>query len=929
MLSKIININIKDNILDSISNYICEKKELNNKKIAIISGGKRPFLFLKNRLNKKRTNLFLPYFFTSNDFIDKIITDNFSLVKIFPLEAAYIIFNIIRNDAEINLINNRKSFGEFLDWSFEILAFIEQMDLENVTNDKLKYIKANAEIGYNVPNNINSLLKNIFKIRKCFHKNLEQIKKTTRGYSFFKTANIIKTEDIVCNFDEIILMAPFYLYKTEISIFKKIYNINKLTIFVQGNPKDYNILSELYLYFEKKVPNIISEIEKFNYKLNIFSASDDQAQGALLRNILSKYSKEDINNTVIIVPNSKILKSVISEISIITENYNISIGYPICNTIVFSLLNAIFEAQLSRNGEYYYSKNIMNVLSNPIIKNMKFFNKKLGFVINEIEQLLSNSSYFNGRSFITCDEIINNMNLNKEKTEFYSKSKIKNKIFEVFNTFFISWEKIQNFNCLSKKIINFVKTIFSIEVVYNNLINNKTTKSILALAKKMITMNFTNEKLRNDEILNIFKKIIIDKKITIAGSPFKGIQILGLLESRNLTFNNVFIIGMSDSAIPAIKKEYSLIPKDIMYTLGIEMTKNKIEIQKYHFERLIAKAKNLNLIYPSNNTEERSRFIDSIIWKKQQELNKINVVNIKEFTYSYYPTLISSKREYKKTESILKYLSNISYTYSKIDTYLTCRLKFYFTYVLLLDNNLEVSKELSNKDIGNFIHSFLKNSLYKNLYVKNMQSLNFVKNYIRKLNNYFDKFSFFKAREDSYIIKRILRHKMLKLLYYDRLRFFFKIYTCETNYTTSIKILNRIYKLSCVIDRIDYNNSGDYTILDYKTGNVRNSFIAKKKFSILNTNINRQYIKNSINSLQLPLYKYIFEKNTNNKVAHLGIYDIKKTKIIKFPEEKTIYDKCIDIIKYVINEINSEGNFVFDKEDEISCRTCKYMNICR
>jgi len=232
MSGKILNIDIHESIIDFTADYIFKS----DKKTALISGGRRPFLFIKKKLAEKQKKAFFPpEFFTNDEFIEEIIFDNTELIKIPDIEAAFMIFETVKNESP-QLLKGNTSFASFMEWSFEILSFIEQLNLENISEDKLKTVRANAEIGYDVPENINNLLKNIFKIRKSFYSSLEKTSKTTKGHSFLKAA-AIESHLLAGGFDEIILMAPFYLHKVEIEIFKKIYNTGKLTIFTQAQSR--------------------------------------------------------------------------------------------------------------------------------------------------------------------------------------------------------------------------------------------------------------------------------------------------------------------------------------------------------------------------------------------------------------------------------------------------------------------------------------------------------------------------------------------------------------------------------------------------------------------------------------------------------------------------------------------------------------------
>ncbi|MCA6072870.1 MAG: PD-(D/E)XK nuclease family protein [Endomicrobium sp.] len=933
MSGKIINIDFGENIIDFTSEYIFKSV----KKIALVSGGQRPFLFLKKKLAQKHKNaFFFPDFFTNDEFVEKIIFDNTNLIKISDIEAAFMIFEIVKTDMP-QLLNGNHSFAFFIEWTFEILSFIEQLDLENISEEQLKAVKANADIGYDVPENINNLLKSIFTIRNTFHNALEKSSRTTKGYSFLK-ASLIEANMFAYSFDEIILIAPFYLHKTEMEVFKKLFKIGKLTILIQGNPKEYGVLENLYSTFGQTFPEIKNK--KNECKLKIYSAFDDQSQGSLLKNLIKTYSEKDLDKTVVIAPNSKMLQSVISEISVVTDYYNVSVGYPSEKTAVFSLLNAVIEAQLSRRGRHYYSKDIMKVLTNPLLKNMRFFGESVisRIVAHKIEKALNQDSMscLSRKTFVSFEEIIEEKQLINdicltiaEAWEYVYLEKIIKILNEIFEIFFISWEKIDNFCVLSDTLSKLLEKIYSLSAVSSYPLNIEAMEILLSLAKEIKFGEVAKVKFNNEEILNIFKKLIKNKRIALPGSPLKGLQILGLLESRNLSFENVFVIGMIDSEMPAIKKDYSLVPKDIMYALGIEMAKKESEIQQYHFNRLIAGAKNLNLIYPDNDKEERSRFIESIIWNKQLESKDINIVKINKFILPKFSIKYSIKRKYAKTKEIKEYLKNMSYSYSKIDTYLSCRLKFYFMYVLLLDEGMEIGQELSGSDIGNFIHDFLKGALHEGLDIKELQSLEFEKEYFEKLENKFNNFASFKFREDAFMIKEVLIHRMNNILSCERERKYQSIYACEEKYVSKIKTESReSYNLNCRIDRIDTDGKC-YMIFDYKTGYMDEKTIKKKSFTLLSDNFDRQNIKKAIKSLQLPLYKYIFEKETNFTVSECGIYDVKKAEINEFPKEQEIYEKCINVIKSLLDEINSGDKFEFDETDSASCKQCKYFYICR
>jgi CRISPR/Cas system-associated exonuclease Cas4 (RecB family) len=178
------------------------------------------------------------------------------------------------------------------------------------------------------------------------------------------------------------------------------------------------------------------------------------------------------------------------------------------------------------------------------------------------------------------------------------------------------------------------------------------------------------------------------------------------------------------------------------------------------------------------------------------------------------------------------------------------------------------------------------------------------------------------------MIKEVLLYRMKNILHYEKLRSYKNIYGCEKKFSSNIKTAaEEIYKFNCKIDRIDTDGK-KYMLFDYKTGVVPNSVVSTKYFDLMSNNFDRQNIKKALRSMQLPLYKNVFEKETGFDVWECGIYDIKKAEIIKFPKKKEIYDKCIDAVRSLLDEINDGDFFEFDEEDKVNCKICKYFYIC-
>ncbi|MDR2192024.1 MAG: PD-(D/E)XK nuclease family protein [Endomicrobium sp.] len=930
-MSEIINISASENIISFVADYIVKSGGA----CAVVSGGKRPSLFLKKALFEKLGKPFLPpRFFTNESFIEYFAAVG-TYLKISDIEAAYVIFEITKRDFS-PLLKGRKRFAQFLPWAFEILSFIEQLDLENVSEERLKNIKANADIGYDVPENINELLKNIFQIRNSFHKICKDANRITKGMTYLKAAKA-QTQNLKEHFDKIILLAPFYLHKSELEVYKKIYDLGKLTVVIQGDPSVYGELSKIYEYFGEKIP-VWRGGEKTENDLQIFSAYDGQSQGLLLKNLLADLKEEELSKTAVIVPLAKELPSIISEISSLTQNYNVSAGYPASKTSVFALINSIIQAQLSRKGGRYYAKDAIAVLTNPLVKNMRFFADAsvTRIAAHKIERSLSLSSKtaLSGKIFFEFNEIYENEELIQDVCASASqawkplgKERVIETLKEIFNLLFCVWEKADTLFLFSQTLESFLRELTSYSVAQSYPLNAQSASALLDAAKSLKSGEASQMRFEKEDVLNIFKTLISNIHLSLPGSPLKGLQVLGFLEARNLSFENVFIVSMTDSALPAAKKESPLIPKDIMFALGIEMAKKELEIQKYHFQRITAGAKKVRLIYPQNSKEERSRFIEKLIWQKQFSSNGIDAVKVKSLITPEINAKKEEKRKYKKTDEIKSFLKNLKYSNSKIDAYLRCGLEFYFRYVLGLDEADVVGEEASSADIGIFIHNFLRTVFHRGFKREELKGAEFKKFYLQELSGQFDGSFNLKLREDAFLIKKVLDYRLENFLEREKEREYDFIEVCEKKYLSEIETQSGLYKLECVIDRVDAVGK-DRIILDYKTGSVPERLI-KARFEEITSELSRKNIKKAAESLQLPLYKYIFEKEEKSFVSSCCLYDVKKGALKEFPMQEGEYEKCVEMIKFILDEINGGDFFEFDADDAPACKTCKYFYLCR
>lgn len=939
MSSSILNISINDNIIEHTANHILKisKSDIDFSDIAILSPSNRPNLFIKKELSKKIKKAFIPpKYFTFDELVKEIDKNYENKRNISNIDSAYIIYEIVKNNIKSKEFLN-VSFSEFFEWSYEILNFIHSLDVEKIDNQKLLNLKLNADIGYDLPSNINNLLKYLHDIRILFHDRLDLLNKTTLGYSYYNASKNVSK--YLSNYKKIILFNPYYLNKSEMDLIKILYDEQKLDIIMKGDSKNWKALKKIYKNLNIKNEKEIKDVIHNNIK--IYSVNDNHSQACLVKDLISEMPKDEREKTVVIVPDNSILQTVMSQLYCIEKNINVAVGYPAKKTTIFALMNSLIQIQKNKNNNNYYVKDIISVISNPLVKNMRFIgNPEITRII--VHEIIKNFDRFNeealfkGDNFINLEEIINNKKLCaiiSEKVSNYwepvPSERIKDLIIQIFDLFVVNFSKSNTMKEFGVCIKNVADNIVNKSLISTYSFNVGAVNILYDVASQFTNSICLNETFGIRELLNILENILLKGNISLIGSPLKGLQVLGLMESRGLCFDNVFVLSMTDSIVPNITEVSPLIPKDISNSLGIGYMGRDIDIQKYHFMSLILGAKNVSLIYSKNDNTTKSRFIEELIWERQFREKNLNAASIIEGVASN-SRIRQSKNEYKKTDEIKKYLAKIDYSAKSINTYMKCKLQFYYKYVLRLSEQVDYDNDYENIDIGNCIHAFLQEVFSKGFKHENLMKSDFKEYYNDMLEKYLVQYFSNVQTGNIFLLKKLIRKKMDFFYGNEIKRNFKEVINVEFDVNSTLKIGDKDYKLKARIDRADVNEDGTRYIIDYKTGKADNqlykSFIDSSTFT-------REIIARNVKSFQLIIYKYLYERKYGTQIDNCVIYSIKDCKTYTLFDDKkdkiSIFDSTIKQLEYIVSEINSDEPFRSESYDNVNCEKCPYFYLCR
>jgi len=586
-----------DNLIEYIDkNYIKKDKDIS--RLGIVFGGKRPSLFIKRALAKKMgTCFYTPQFFSIDEFVHYIVSQYQSFGAAQDLDNCYMLYNLTK-DVAPELLAGRETFAEFLPWTREIIRFIDMLDLENVKDKALLNIKDNAEIGYDVPEEINGLLQHIVKIRKTYHEKISETKTYSRGYQYLKAADVVGKVSFE-QFVQILFCNFFYFNRSEEQIVKNLYDRNLATLIFQGDRRKWPVLERI----SQNMDCNIVEGEKYKsptFNLNLYSGFDVHSQVGHIREILKTIKEKD--KTVIVLPNPNHIIPLLSEMTSIIEDFNISMGYPLKRSSLYSLFKFIFKAQLSKKHGRYYAKDYLKVIRHPFIKNLKLGKNQTvtRILVHKIEEILTGKeeTSISGSLFIELEDILALDELYMMTEGICDRLSIetgRRELQEILKTIhqylFSAFEKVDTFQSFAAVLGDLLDLLVKYSFMKNYPLNINIANKMYLIRDEFEHAGFNNEQFTQEDIFRIFDGKVTREVVAFHGSPLKGLQMLGLFETRSLNFDHVIVMDVNEGTLPNLNIYEPLIPREVMISLNLDRLELEEEIQRYQFMRLISSAK--------------------------------------------------------------------------------------------------------------------------------------------------------------------------------------------------------------------------------------------------------------------------------------------------------------------------------------------------
>lgn len=610
----------------------------------------------------------------------------------------------------------------------------------------------------------------------------------------------------------------------------------------------------------------------------------------VVQDILAKMTANQLNNTVLLLADESLIVPAIKHLPKGIGKANITLGLPLKLTSLRPWLELLFEFQ--NNFSYFktdaqYHKTLLAFFRHPFMDGLLNENDRI-LVLREEQNIVKFNKIFT-----------------KLKIDAFSDD-----VQSVLKLVFTPWK--QDFSNALQVILDLNQRIFETLNEEQDLLERSALFHFQE-AMKPLQLVFDHAFVP-DMTLRSFEKFFnmrwMRESVAYYGNPIDGLQVMGLLETRLLSFDNLIVVGLNEGVMPPKNNINSLIPMDLRRYFNLPLPAEKDALFAHHFYRLLSDAKHVQILYSTNQGDdisaaEPSRYIKQIELELAAQHKQIR---ISRTSYNIPVNLSIDELSFDNSPAVQqRILEQFEYglSPSAMNKFLSCPLDYYFRYILKYADDDDVEEQVEHSTFGNVVHEVLE-FLYKpfvgnSSVVRKSDILDMLKAYSAEVDRCFkDKFesNVELFERGAMYFATIAAKKQIRRFLSQELKFIsenpekeLKIIALEHKLSHVISInfqgVEREIKLAGVIDRIDQWGA-EIRIVDYKTGACKpeqvniSGTVAKRIYEAtenlstfdFNTepdfgNLGASY------AMQLIFYAVLYKANHGSVPDSVGIYSLR------------------------------------------------------
>jgi len=823
-------------------------------RVTVILPTRRAALYLRYYLYHNLRGPFLsPRIYAFSDLVNELAVRLDPRPVIPPAERAWWLYAIVRDFPVFS--RTAESFDRFLPWGLRLSEVLEEFEKEMVPVKDLLYPPED------LPQEARNLLAHLSEVATRYRKLLREKGFTTPAERLRLLAERI--EECFSPDGPCYLCGFAALSRAEAEVFRAFISAGA-EVFFEGRPEDIpdfleETLSRLGLdpVPFKKFP---VRRPRITFRVAADVHQECRAAAALLpKKILTP------DEVLILLPVAGHLLPLLYSLPE-SLPVNITLGYPVKRSLPASFLLLLMELHEKRLGERYPVMTYLALLKHPYIRGsfvaLKAREKSLEALLRE-----------HGSPYLSLFEIEELAGGDQALEDFHRR-------------FIRPLAEVNTPRRFAEVLFEILERVVAPR--RERLREARDNQDILArhflyaLESEILPLfaasSFADEPLKPETLFRLFRELLSGLKAPFEGDPLCGLQVMGLLETRLLSFRKVIVLDANEGSLPSPEEINPLLPEGVRPALSLPPRSRQEALERYHFRRLIAAAREVDIFYLSvmetsarRPPQVRSRYVEALLWEEERRRKRLFTENdelLKHLPLFLKPrspetAIPRGRAEREEIERIL-FKREISATF--LETYLECPARFYFRYLLELKPPARIT-DYDAAELGTVIHAVLER------YFKPFEGRRYEP---RRDNDPERLLALFREEFERSVLSRrlgperkffITRTAEFRLKrYLEALREIpaFRIVSLERSVRREHPSLG--LKFYGRLDRVDEFESG-LVILDYKTGGSVRSLSLKRLRELLEEDFSApptleglSALRKRMPDLQLLLYLFLMEE---------------------------------------------------------------------
>lgn len=775
-----------------------------------------------------------------------------------------------------------------------------------------------------------------------FKGNLKQQNIAYEGMLYREVMETFQVENLP--YDTYVFVGFNVLNKVEKELFKQLKDAGKALFYWDYDEfylsKEHH---EAGVFIKQNIKDFPSPLDPscFNHlntpkEIHYISSPTENGQARYLPQWIRKNLTEHEKETAIVLCNESLLQPVLHSLPEVVNHVNITMGFPLSQTPVYSFINVLLNLQIQgfnpENGRFLFEQ-VIAVLKHP-------YTRQLTTEAEQLEKSLTKDNRF----YPLPSELKKDEWLGALFTPVSGNRQLTDYLLQALEQVAIIYRK----DTESKK-----------EETFNQLYRESLFKAYTTIGRFRTLLEEGELILQPSTYRKLIIRVLSSTNIPFHGEPAIGLQVMGVLETRNLDFRHLVLLSTNEGQLPKNGGDSSFIPYNLRKAFGMTTIEHKIAVYAYYFYRLLQRAEKVTLMYNNSsdglNRGEWSRFMLQFLIEWDYPIIQ-QTLQAKQSPQSRTALTIP------KTEEVMRKMMrrfsmecnrDALLSPSALNCYLDCTLRFYFRYVAHLKAPEEVSADIDSATFGSIFHQAAEN-IYKDLTthgkVINKEAVeSLLKNPV-KLEAYVDnafKELFFHIPDEEkpeyngtqLINSAVIVRYLKQLLKHDSAYAPFTFEESEMEVYEEVTVHSPVgdftTRIGGFIDRMD-SKDGVLRIVDYKTGgspdapnSLDSLFVPDKKRS--------GYI------FQTFLYACIMSKLSPQKIAPALLYihraasddyspiiKIKEDKVVEEVTDFSIYEaRFREKLQELLDEIFHPDIPFTQTEIEEKCAYCDFKAMCK